>query len=58
MRAATATVVAPVTPACAENPCAETQVPICSILPVLPDLDHDVDLSQDLSFADVLPQAP
>jgi len=29
------------------GPCGFTIIPICSMIPVLPDLDHDVDLTQD-----------
>lgn len=29
------------------GPCGLAMVPICSIVPLLPELDHDVDLTQD-----------
>ncbi|WP_236591467.1 hypothetical protein [Mycobacterium heckeshornense] len=30
-----------------DNPCGKTIIPICSLLPIMPDLDHDVDLTVD-----------
>jgi hypothetical protein len=29
------------------DPCASTRIPICRMLPIMPDLDHDIDLTQD-----------
>jgi hypothetical protein len=29
------------------DPCRSTFIPICRMLPIMPDLDHDIDLSQD-----------
>jgi hypothetical protein len=29
------------------GPCGFTLIPICLMIPVMPDLDHDVDLTQD-----------
>lgn len=31
---------------------------ICGMLPAMPDLDHDIDLTSDLPPADQLPEAP
>jgi hypothetical protein len=30
-----------------DNPCGATLIPICAFVPVLPGLDHDVDLTTD-----------
>jgi hypothetical protein len=30
-----------------DNPCGKTIIPICSLLPIMPDLDHNVDLTVD-----------
>ncbi len=29
------------------DPCRSTFIPICRMLPIMPDLDHDIDLTQD-----------
>jgi hypothetical protein len=44
MLTSTLTVAAPAL-ASPESPCAATPIPICAFLPVLPSLDHDVDLT-------------
>ena len=30
-----------------DDPCRGVAIPICRLLPIMPDLDHDVDLTQD-----------
>ncbi len=36
------------TPAAAspQDPCGSTLIPVCAFLPVMPDLDHDIDLTK------------
>jgi hypothetical protein len=46
-----------------DNPCGATLIPICAFVPVLPSLDHDVDLSADpepaaQTASDAQPQDP
>jgi hypothetical protein len=38
------------------EPCRSTVIPVCSLVPVLPDLDHDVDLTTNPD--PVLPAGP
>ena len=44
MLTAAITLAAPVS-ASPDNPCGATLIPICAFVPVLPSLDHDVDLT-------------
>ena len=30
-----------------DNPCGQAFIPVCSFIPLLPNLDHDVDLTTD-----------
>jgi hypothetical protein len=43
---AATTLAAPVS-ASPDNPCRSTAIPVCAFVPVLTDLDHDVDLTTD-----------
>jgi hypothetical protein len=46
MLTAATTLAAPAS-ASRDNPCRATLIPICAFVPVLPNLDHDVDLTTD-----------
>jgi hypothetical protein len=41
------TTLAPPATASPDIPCGSIPIPVCAFIPVLPDLDHDVDLTTD-----------
>jgi hypothetical protein len=45
---------AALTSASPDNPCGATLIPICAFVPVLPGLDHDVDLTTGTTTSDTL----
>ena len=51
---------APAAAAPGDDPCPLAMAFLCRMLPVAPDLDHDIDLTQDSATinGDVLPQMP